>query len=173
MLKARGAELLTPPIDQGGEICCFFRDPDGHLLEISEVALVSTRSPAVVLDTNVFVAAAFRPESDSARVIAAIRQGRLRLIWHESTRRETERLLRRIPPVSWEAVADLFQERHRFTDDLHPGAYDSVPDPDDRKFAALAVVTGAILVSLDKHLLDAQCGDALVVLNPSAFLARR
>ena len=134
---------------------------------------MGTRSPAVVLDTNVFVAAAFRPESDCARVIDAVRQGRLRLIWHESTRRETERLLRRIPPVSWEAVADLFQERHRFTDDLHPGAYDSVPDPDDGKLAALAAATGAILVSLDEHLIGAQGGGALVTLTPSAFLARR
>ena len=37
VLKNRGAEFLTPPVDRGGEIRCFFRDPDGHLLEISEV----------------------------------------------------------------------------------------------------------------------------------------
>jgi catechol 2,3-dioxygenase-like lactoylglutathione lyase family enzyme len=37
VLEARGAEFLTPPVDRGGEIRCFFRDPDGHLLEISEV----------------------------------------------------------------------------------------------------------------------------------------
>ena len=37
ILKARGAEFLTPPHDRGGEIRCFFRDPDGHLLEISEL----------------------------------------------------------------------------------------------------------------------------------------
>ena len=36
-LKARGARFLTPPYDRGVEIRCFFRDPDGHLLEISEV----------------------------------------------------------------------------------------------------------------------------------------
>lgn len=35
-LKARGASFLTPPYDWGAEIRCFFRDPDGHLLEISE-----------------------------------------------------------------------------------------------------------------------------------------
>jgi catechol 2,3-dioxygenase-like lactoylglutathione lyase family enzyme len=35
-LVSRGAEFLTPPHDWGGEIRCFFRDPDGHLLEISE-----------------------------------------------------------------------------------------------------------------------------------------
>ena len=37
ILKARGANFLTPPVDRGGEIRCFFRDPDGHLLEISQV----------------------------------------------------------------------------------------------------------------------------------------
>ncbi|MDX1674325.1 MAG: VOC family protein [Longimicrobiales bacterium] len=36
-LRRRGAEFLTPPVDRGGEIRCFFRDPDGHLLEISEL----------------------------------------------------------------------------------------------------------------------------------------
>ena len=36
-LKSRGAPFLTPPIDRGYEIRCFFRDPDGHLLEISQV----------------------------------------------------------------------------------------------------------------------------------------
>ena len=36
-LSSRGAEFLTPPVDRGAEIRCFFRDPDGHLLEISEV----------------------------------------------------------------------------------------------------------------------------------------
>lgn len=37
VLTARGAKFLTPPVDRGGEFRCFFRDPDGHLLEISEV----------------------------------------------------------------------------------------------------------------------------------------
>jgi catechol 2,3-dioxygenase-like lactoylglutathione lyase family enzyme len=37
VLKARGAVFLTPPVDWGHEIRCFFRDPDGHLFEISQV----------------------------------------------------------------------------------------------------------------------------------------
>lgn len=36
VLKSRGASFLTPPTEWGSEIRCFFRDPDGHLLEISE-----------------------------------------------------------------------------------------------------------------------------------------
>ena len=37
VLRERGAEFLAPPVDRGGEIRAFFRDPDGHLIEISEV----------------------------------------------------------------------------------------------------------------------------------------
>jgi catechol 2,3-dioxygenase-like lactoylglutathione lyase family enzyme len=35
-LMTRGAEFLTPPMESESEVRCFFRDPDGHLLEISE-----------------------------------------------------------------------------------------------------------------------------------------
>lgn len=37
VLRKRGAEFLAPPVDRGGEIRAFFRDPDGHLLEISQL----------------------------------------------------------------------------------------------------------------------------------------
>lgn len=35
-LGARGVEFLTPPVDHGYEVRCFFRDPDGHLFELSQ-----------------------------------------------------------------------------------------------------------------------------------------
>jgi catechol 2,3-dioxygenase-like lactoylglutathione lyase family enzyme len=35
-LAARGVQFLTPPQESEWEIRAFFRDPDGHLLEISE-----------------------------------------------------------------------------------------------------------------------------------------
>ena len=38
VLTSRGADFLAEPVDRGGEIRAFFRDPDGHLLEISEVS---------------------------------------------------------------------------------------------------------------------------------------
>lgn len=37
LLRSRGADFLTEPLDRGGEIRAFFRDPDGHLFEISEL----------------------------------------------------------------------------------------------------------------------------------------
>jgi len=35
--QARGATFLTPPIDHGGEIRCYMRDPDGHLIEVGQI----------------------------------------------------------------------------------------------------------------------------------------
>ena len=34
--KDRGAEFLTEPKDRGGEIRCYFRDPDGYLIEMGQ-----------------------------------------------------------------------------------------------------------------------------------------
>jgi catechol 2,3-dioxygenase-like lactoylglutathione lyase family enzyme len=42
--QARGAHFLTPPIDHGGEIRCYLRDPDGHLIEVGQI--IPTHSPA-------------------------------------------------------------------------------------------------------------------------------
>jgi catechol 2,3-dioxygenase-like lactoylglutathione lyase family enzyme len=36
LLSSRGAAFLNPPVESDWEIRAFFRDPDGHLLEISE-----------------------------------------------------------------------------------------------------------------------------------------
>lgn len=35
-LLTRGATFLTPPVDHGMEIRAFLRDPDGHLVELSQ-----------------------------------------------------------------------------------------------------------------------------------------
>jgi catechol 2,3-dioxygenase-like lactoylglutathione lyase family enzyme len=36
MLRSRGARFLTEPRESAWEVRAFFRDPDGHLFEISE-----------------------------------------------------------------------------------------------------------------------------------------
>jgi catechol 2,3-dioxygenase-like lactoylglutathione lyase family enzyme len=36
VLRSRGATFLAPPVEYAWEIRAFFRDPDGHLFEISE-----------------------------------------------------------------------------------------------------------------------------------------
>ena len=44
ILRGKGATFITPPISRGAETRCFFRDPDGHLFEISEYSTKADRS---------------------------------------------------------------------------------------------------------------------------------
>lgn len=37
LLRSRGAQFLAEPVNWGSEVRAFFRDPDGHLFEISEL----------------------------------------------------------------------------------------------------------------------------------------
>ena len=123
----------------------------------------------VVLDTNVWVAAGFRPRSASGRLIEQVRQGEVRLVWDRATREETEHVLRKIPPLSWEAVASLFHDEDRFAGPTDPERFDFVADPADRKFAALAEAAGVPLVSLDEHLLGARSRLTVPVLTPGEW----
>ena len=126
----------------------------------------------VVLDTNVFVAAGFNPGSHSAQLVEAVRDGRLRMIWDDATLEETEHVMRQIPPLSWTRIADLFRTEDRFGGSTHPEAYGFVPDPTDRKFAALAEAVQAPLVTSDAGLLNARARMAVLVLKPSEFARR-
>jgi len=108
---------------------------------------------AVVLDTNIIVAAGLSPGSASARLVDAVARGRLRMPWSDVTRSEIERVVRRIPPLRGRDPAPLFRPEERVDAPMDPEGFGLVPDPDDRPFAALAAVAGATLVSNDEHLL--------------------
>jgi predicted nucleic acid-binding protein len=126
----------------------------------------------VVVDTNVFVAAGFNTRSASASILAAVREGRFQLIWNKPTRRETETILRRIPRLDWERVADLFQPEGEFTGPVDPDAFVMIADRDDRKFAALSAAAKTPLVTNDNHVLAQRDLLGIEVLTPRAFLAR-
>jgi predicted nucleic acid-binding protein len=128
---------------------------------------------AVVLDTNVFVAAGFNARSASAKIVDAVRHGELRMVWNDATRREIERILRRIPPLRAKPVAELFRPAERVTVETRPERFAEIPDADDWKFAALAHATGATLVSSDEHLLQYRGPLRLRVLAPGSFWRHR
>lgn len=128
--------------------------------------------PTVILDTNVFVAAGFNRRSSSAQILAQVRSGQLRMIWNEHTQRETRYILEKIPPLSWESVADLFREEARHDAELDTEAFAFVADPDDRKYAALSNATGAVLVTADDHLLSQRPKLEAEILTPSEFWHR-
>jgi predicted nucleic acid-binding protein len=127
----------------------------------------------VVIDTNVFVAAAFNPHSHAARIVEDVRAGQLRLVWNEATRRETRRILERIPPISWAPFAGLFRERNRFTSAVNPGWFGQVRDPDDRKFGALAYAADATLITQDDDLLSIRSNVSVSIVTPAEFLRGR
>ena len=129
--------------------------------------------PPVVLDTNVFVAAGFNPRSASAKIVDAVKQGQLRMVWNDATRRETERIMKQIPPLRAHDVEQYFRPADRFTGTTHPERFADIPDPDDRKFAALAHAAGAILISNDEHLLRNRDRMDLTVLTPGEFWRRQ
>lgn len=125
----------------------------------------------VVIDTNVFVGAAFNPGSASARLLSAVRAGSGALVWDAPTRDETRAVLDRIPRLSWDAVADLFHADCRFGGETRPEAFGQIADPADRKFAALAAAAGCTLVSSDRHLLDHR--GSLPVVTPGELMSGR
>lgn len=125
---------------------------------------------AVVLDTNVLVAAGFNRSSASARVLQEIRRGTLCLVWDDETRAESEHILRKIPPLSWENVAELYRPEERYDGATEPEAFSFVPDPDDWAFAALASATGAALLTLDDHLLGKRSRTDVRIMTPEEFL---
>lgn len=121
-----------------------------------------------ILDTNVFVAAGFRPDSASAQLLRAVSDGRLVLVWSEATRKETRAVLSRIPRLSWAEAEPLFDAAGRFELSLDLAPVSFVDDPADRKFAALALATGAPMVSSDDDLLAH--AERLGAMTPGAFL---
>lgn len=125
---------------------------------------------AVVLDTNVFVAAGFNPESSSATIIDEVSKGDLNLVWNETTRRESRTIVEQIPPLAWEEFTDLFREDGRCATSIDPEAVDYIPHSADRKFAALAKAAGATLISNDEDLLGNRHQADICIVAPDEFI---
>jgi len=58
-----------------------------------------------------------------------------------------------------------------FKGDTAPNLFNRIEDPEDRKFAALAAATGAIVISSDSHLLSCREELPITVLTAREFLA--
>ncbi|PAP77712.1 PIN domain-containing protein [Rubrivirga marina] len=124
-------------------------------------------APRAVLDTNVLVAAGFRPRSASGRLAAAVRDGRLLALWTEATRAEAVSVLGRIPPLRPADLGALFPEAGQVQLLLDSDRFDRVPGPADRTFAALASAAGAPLVTADAPLAEGARAHGVDVRAPS------
>jgi uncharacterized protein len=123
----------------------------------------------VLLDTNVLVAAGFNRSSSAARIVQAIEDGQLEMVWNDATRREARTILQQIPPLAWDRIERLFNRRGEYKGET-PGSYSFVKDPDDRKYAALASAAGAILITNDDDLLSVRNTLDVAVMTPKEYM---
>ncbi|MDG5813951.1 putative toxin-antitoxin system toxin component, PIN family [Chitinispirillales bacterium ANBcel5] len=127
---------------------------------------------SVVVDTNVFVAAAFNANSASARIVRAIGDNTVNMVWNDRTRDEIVFTISRIPLLSSKSVERLFRRDKKFEKKLNEEDYVSIEDPADRKFAALAFESNSTLISSDMHLLGKRRALKVTVLSPQEFSTR-
>lgn len=129
----------------------------------------------VVLDTNVLVSGILFT-GPPHQILLAWSEGRFELVLsadiHDEYRRVARELQRQYPAVDIGAVLDVVL--------LNATAFEPAPleapvcvDPDDDKFLACALASGATtIVSGDKHLLKVTDYRGIEVLRPRAFLER-
>jgi predicted nucleic acid-binding protein len=128
-------------------------------------------TPAVILDTNILVASGFNPKSHSAQIVEQVRCGLLRMIWAEQTRDEAEWIVRKIPPLSWTAISELFRPEDCYCSPLFPERFQQIPDKADLIFAALSDATGTPLITMDKGIVSVRDTLAVPVWMPFEFLS--
>jgi uncharacterized protein len=129
----------------------------------------------VVLDTNVLVSGILFT-GPPHQVLLAWSAGRFELVFssdiHEEYRRVASELQHQFPRIDLEAALDLvLVNAHAFP----PAALDGrvCTDPDDDKFLACALASGAgTIVSGDRHLLSVSGYRGIEVLRPRAFVER-
>jgi putative PIN family toxin of toxin-antitoxin system len=127
----------------------------------------------VVLDTNVVVSGAFFGGLPRA-VLDAWAEGRFQVILSPSILDEYMRVCARLRTVYPEADYQAVLTELAAHGELVPDAEEGEPataDRDDDKFMRCALAAGAVVVSGDRHLLDASGWREVRVLAPADFLA--
>jgi putative PIN family toxin of toxin-antitoxin system len=127
----------------------------------------------VVLDTNVFVSGVFFT-GPPYRILEAWRDAKIQIVVSppilEEYKRVGETLAGRFPDVDLQPFFDLLT----LNAEVVPSETLPEPvcrDPDDDKFLACALTSGAkCVISGDKHLLDASGYEGLEVVSPRRFV---
>lgn len=137
---------------------------------------MTSKTPTIVIDTNVLISAAILPRSRLAKVLV-IAAGRFVIAQNEATwnelrsRIEREKFDRYLGDSGRLAYLSRLAQLVQFFDAVSDERVS--PDPDDDKFVALALDAGArIIVSGDRDLKDIKTHKGIDILPPSAFLAR-
>lgn len=130
----------------------------------------------VVVDTNVLISALLKADGSPAKIVSLWRSGELELVVSEEVVSEVSRVLgyQRIRTRVSAEEAERFLDLLR-TAALAVTAYENVTvvkdDPDDDKFLAVAIVSGAeYIISGDTHLLSIGNYQGIEILTPAGFL---
>ncbi len=130
----------------------------------------------VVVDTNVLISALLKADGSPAKIVSLWRSGELELVVSEEVVSEVSRVLgyQRIRTRVSAEEAERFLDLLR-TAALAVTAYENVTvvkdDPDDDKFLAIAIVSGAeYIISGDTHLLSIGNYQGIEILTPADFL---
>ncbi len=134
------------------------------------------RARRVVLDTNVLIAAAWKENSASRRIVEACLRGKeIRAVISPALRREYELIIKRAARKSrYRKSLERFVRKAESVDCNARAMGIEVPaDPEDAKVLATAVA-GKVdaLVGNDHHLLDLAETSPVPILRPSDFLRR-
>lgn len=127
----------------------------------------------VVIDTNVIVSGAFFGGSPRA-VLDAWLDGRLHVVTTPTILDEYFRVCDRLrasyPDADYQPMLAQLAAQGTLVPDSE-GGLGITADPDDDKFMRCAHAAGAVVVSGDRHLLDADGWNGVRVLTPHALLA--
>ena len=127
----------------------------------------------VVLDTNVVVSGAFFGGPPRA-VLDAWAEGRIQVVLSPSILDEYMRVCDRLraiyPEADYQAALTELAAHGELVPDADEEREPATADRDDDKFMRCALAAGAVVVSGDRHLLDASGWRGVRVLTPAAFL---
>lgn len=131
----------------------------------------------VVIDTNVFVSAAFLPHSIPAQIIRRVREGKILWVTSQEIIEEIARVLltprvRKRHGLTGKQVAKILQGLMQGAE-ITPGLVpvNASRDPEDNKFLACAVEGQAdYIVSGDKDLTDLKSYQGIPIVSPAVFL---
>ena len=128
----------------------------------------------VVLDTNVVVSGAFFGGLPRA-VLDAWLDGRLLVVTTpkilDEYLRVCDRLRASYPHTDYQPLLAQLAAQGTLVPDSE-GSLEITADPDDDKFMRCASQAGALVVSGDRHLLEADGWNGVRVLTPTALMAR-
>lgn len=129
----------------------------------------------IILDTNVFVSGIFF-SGPPFQILQAWRAGQISIVLSPEIFDEYQRvaniLAEEFPPVDLTALLNIIQSKAEFYD--APSLPEPVcTDPNDDKFFACAVASNVtIIVSGDKHLLQASGFQNITTIKPREFVAK-